>query len=181
MSTAVEVPNANDLLGEFLTESQLGQLLRRNVRTLRRWNASRQGPPRIVVGRTILYKKSSVVEWLTAHERRAKRDKWAPSTATTAAVRSIWWKAATATANATATNNPERAGLKCSLPPVSAAVTRNVAWQPSKNDKPYLCNPERANNGQRTDLTQFCNPTKIYNVRLNDCRAASEVRSTSAL
>jgi hypothetical protein len=75
MSTAVEVPNANDLLGEFLTESQLGQLLRRNVRTLRRWNASRQGPPRIVVGRTILYKKSSVVEWLTAHERRAKRDK----------------------------------------------------------------------------------------------------------
>ena len=73
MSTAVEVPSTHDLLADFLTEAQLGQMLNRNVRTLRRWNASRQGPPRIVVGRTILYRKSSIVDWLAKHEQRAKR------------------------------------------------------------------------------------------------------------
>jgi hypothetical protein len=74
--TSVELSDTKpDLLSDFLTEGQLGQLLSKNVRTLRRWNAARQGPPRIVVGRTILYRKSSIVDWLASHERCAKRAK----------------------------------------------------------------------------------------------------------
>jgi len=67
--------NASDFLSEYFTEKQLGQALDRDIRTLRRWDALRVGPPRIRVGRKILYRKSAVAHWLAQHESRPVRRK----------------------------------------------------------------------------------------------------------
>jgi predicted DNA-binding transcriptional regulator AlpA len=75
MSSAGNIPNGSDLLSDFLTEPQFGQLIGRDIRTLRRWHARHEGPPRIKVGRSIFYRKSSVVEWLASHEQRTRRTK----------------------------------------------------------------------------------------------------------
>ncbi|OLB24859.1 MAG: hypothetical protein AUH15_00015 [Acidobacteriales bacterium 13_2_20CM_55_8] len=66
---------ASDFLSDYLTEKQLARSLTRNVRTIRRWDALRIGPPRIRVGRKILYKKSSVAHWLQENESRPLRRK----------------------------------------------------------------------------------------------------------
>jgi hypothetical protein len=53
----------------FLTREELAGLLRISVRTLNRWDALREGPPRVSQGRTILYKADSVRHWLSNKER----------------------------------------------------------------------------------------------------------------
>jgi DNA-binding transcriptional MerR regulator len=40
------------------------------TRTLDRWHTQRLGPPRIVIGRTILFKIDSALAWLAAKEQR---------------------------------------------------------------------------------------------------------------
>jgi hypothetical protein len=57
------------LLSEFLTKEGLAAELRRNPRTLDRWEALGMGPPRTYVGRKILYRRASVQKWLVAQER----------------------------------------------------------------------------------------------------------------
>jgi hypothetical protein len=61
---------ASDFLRDYFTEKQLAHVLDRNTRTLRRWYAERTGPPRIRVGRKILYRKSAVSLWLAQNESR---------------------------------------------------------------------------------------------------------------
>ena len=56
------------LLSEFLTKEELAAELRRNVRTLDRWDALGLGPPRTCIGRTVLYRRASVQKWLAAQE-----------------------------------------------------------------------------------------------------------------
>ena len=58
------------ILEEFLTTVELAAELRRNKRTLDRWDALDMGPPRTRVGRTVLYRRASVQKWLDAQERR---------------------------------------------------------------------------------------------------------------
>jgi hypothetical protein len=58
------------LLGDFLTKDQLAAELKNSTRTLDRWEVRRIGPPRIVIGRTILYQRDSVLEWLKSREQR---------------------------------------------------------------------------------------------------------------
>lgn len=55
---------------EYVTPDSLARSLGVSVRTLDRWNAKRSGPPRTVVGRTILYRRESVQEWLRSREER---------------------------------------------------------------------------------------------------------------
>lgn len=62
--------NADPLLSDFLTKEELAPELRRNVRTLDRWNALGLGPPRTCVGRTVLYRRSSVKTWLAGQEQK---------------------------------------------------------------------------------------------------------------
>jgi hypothetical protein len=57
------------LLSEFLTKDELAAELRRNPRTLDRWEVLRMGPPRKHVGRKVLYRRASVQKWLHAQER----------------------------------------------------------------------------------------------------------------
>jgi hypothetical protein len=56
------------ILSEFLTREELAAELRRNPRTLDRWDVLRIGPPRTHVGRQVLYRRASVQKWLAAQE-----------------------------------------------------------------------------------------------------------------
>ena len=60
------------ILSEFLTKEELAAELRRNPRTLDRWDALGMGPPRTSVGRKIYYKRHSVLKWLAAQERHGR-------------------------------------------------------------------------------------------------------------
>ena len=59
------------ILSEFMTTEELAAELGRNKRTLDRWDALGTGPPRTRVGRTVLYRRSSVQKWLAAQENQA--------------------------------------------------------------------------------------------------------------
>jgi predicted DNA-binding transcriptional regulator AlpA len=58
------------LLEGFLRREELAQQFGLSPRTIDRWEALRIGPPRISVGRTILYSIQSVQEWLISNERQ---------------------------------------------------------------------------------------------------------------
>jgi hypothetical protein len=58
------------ILSEFLTKEELATELRRNPRTLDRWEALGMGPPRTHVGRQVLYRRASVEKWLASREQR---------------------------------------------------------------------------------------------------------------
>ena len=60
--------DSEPLLSEFLTKEELAAELRRNPRTLDRWVVLGIGPPRTRVGRTVLYRRSSVEKWLSTQE-----------------------------------------------------------------------------------------------------------------
>jgi predicted DNA-binding transcriptional regulator AlpA len=56
------------ILDGFLRREELAQQLGLSPRTIDRWEALRKGPPRVCVGRTILYSVDSVREWLRSRE-----------------------------------------------------------------------------------------------------------------
>jgi hypothetical protein len=64
--------NFEPILSEFLTREELAAELRRNPRTLDRWDALGTGPPRTHVGRKVLYRRASVQKWLCAQERQGR-------------------------------------------------------------------------------------------------------------
>jgi hypothetical protein len=61
------------LLKDYLGRDELAQELRTSVRTLDRWHTRRIGPPRTVIGRTVLYSIESVRSWLQSREQRQQR------------------------------------------------------------------------------------------------------------
>jgi hypothetical protein len=66
----IAMSNFEPILSEFLTKEELAAELRRNPRTLDRWNVLGMGPPRTHVGRKVLYRRASVEKWLVAQEQR---------------------------------------------------------------------------------------------------------------
>lgn len=60
------------ILSEFLTKEELAAELRRNPRTLDRWDVLGMGPPRTHVGRQVLYRRASVQKWLAAQEHQGR-------------------------------------------------------------------------------------------------------------
>ena len=56
------------ILEGFLRREELAHELGISARTIDRWESLRQGPPRVSVGRTILYSIHSVREWLLSKE-----------------------------------------------------------------------------------------------------------------
>jgi hypothetical protein len=53
---------------EFLTERETGILLGLTVETLRIQACRRKGPPRVKIGRTIYYRKTSLLRWILQHK-----------------------------------------------------------------------------------------------------------------
>ena len=64
-------PLTSLVLEGFLRREQLAQQFGLSPRTIDRWEALRIGPPRVCVGRTVLYQIKSVREWLANQERQA--------------------------------------------------------------------------------------------------------------
>jgi predicted DNA-binding transcriptional regulator AlpA len=61
-------PSQQVLLEGYLRRDELAQQLGVSARTIDRWHNLRSGPPRIAIGRTILYRLESVLGWLQAQE-----------------------------------------------------------------------------------------------------------------
>jgi hypothetical protein len=61
--------SSEPILSEFLTKEELAAELRRNPRTLDRWDVLGVGPPRTRVGRQVLYRRATVQKWLLAQEQ----------------------------------------------------------------------------------------------------------------
>ena len=57
----------------YITREELAGAINKSVRTIDRWDVHRVGPPRVVIGRTILYRVESVREWLQSREQRTVR------------------------------------------------------------------------------------------------------------
>jgi hypothetical protein len=74
--------SSEPILSEFFTKEELALELRRNKRTLDRWEVLGMGPPRTLVGRQILYRRSSVRRWLVAQENHRGWTATAPEKST---------------------------------------------------------------------------------------------------
>jgi hypothetical protein len=53
----------------YVTADRLAAMLRVTVRTLGRWDAARIGPPKIKVGKLVLFDIAKVPDWLATRER----------------------------------------------------------------------------------------------------------------
>lgn len=52
----------------YLTATEVADILGVSERTLNRWHSLRQGPPRCKIGRAVRYVASSVADWIASHE-----------------------------------------------------------------------------------------------------------------
>jgi predicted DNA-binding transcriptional regulator AlpA len=58
------------LLHGFLTQKQLAVELGVKPGTIKSWRKKRTGPPPTKIGKQVLYRRASVLEWIAAHELR---------------------------------------------------------------------------------------------------------------
>ena len=56
------------ITADLMQQSEAAAELHVHLSTLRRWEAVDQGPPRIKIGRKVFYRRSSLRNWLLAHE-----------------------------------------------------------------------------------------------------------------
>ena len=71
-SLATESPK---FLSGYVTPEALASALNVSIRTLIRWQSLRIGPPRVVVGKVVLYRVEAIEEWLLARESKARRNR----------------------------------------------------------------------------------------------------------
>jgi hypothetical protein len=70
--TAVDIDSltrTGTLLAEYMPPAQVAAELETCERTLARWHASRRGPPRILIGKRVMYRRAAVEEWLRKQEK----------------------------------------------------------------------------------------------------------------
>jgi len=60
--------NSEPLLSHYFTQKEAATELKVARRTLERWQRLREGPPITRLGRRILYRRSSLMAWLSARE-----------------------------------------------------------------------------------------------------------------
>jgi excisionase family DNA binding protein len=53
---------------QYLTTSEVAEILGVSERTLNRWHSLRQGPPRCKIGRAVRYLADSVASWMASQE-----------------------------------------------------------------------------------------------------------------
>jgi len=67
--------NSASVLDGYVTRDVLASQFGKSTRTIDRWETLRMGPPRVVVGRTVLYRVDSVRQWLESREQRRTRSR----------------------------------------------------------------------------------------------------------
>jgi predicted DNA-binding transcriptional regulator AlpA len=65
-STSDTTPTS--ILSEYLTKKELAEQLHKTVRTIDRMNLAGDGPPPTRLGRTTLYRREAVLDWLKSRE-----------------------------------------------------------------------------------------------------------------
>jgi hypothetical protein len=60
--------NTKKPLSDYFTCEELAEALGRTTKTLDRWDLNGLGPPRVQVGKLILYNKKTVEDWLRQRE-----------------------------------------------------------------------------------------------------------------
>jgi hypothetical protein len=60
--------NSEPLLSDYFTQKEAAAELKVTDRTLDRWQRLREGPPITRLGRRILYRRSSLLAWLSTRE-----------------------------------------------------------------------------------------------------------------
>ncbi len=64
-----------DIAGRrYVTARRLSEILKVSVRTLARWNARRIGPPKIAIGKTVLFDVAKLPDWLASRETQLIRN-----------------------------------------------------------------------------------------------------------
>jgi predicted DNA-binding transcriptional regulator AlpA len=58
---------------DYLEPAELARELDVSERTIHRWHVMRIGPPRVTIGRTVLYRRESVRQWLESREESQGR------------------------------------------------------------------------------------------------------------
>jgi predicted DNA-binding transcriptional regulator AlpA len=66
---------AAPITDEYIEPGPLASELGVSGRTLHRWYTERNGPPRVQIGRKILYRRQAVREWLRSREEAQPRAK----------------------------------------------------------------------------------------------------------
>ena len=64
---------ASGILSGYLTKKELAAELHKTVRTLDRMTLAGNGPPPTRIGRTTLYRRDAVLDWLKSREARPVR------------------------------------------------------------------------------------------------------------
>jgi hypothetical protein len=64
--------NSQPILEDYQTKNELAAEINKTQRTLDRWEALGIGPPRTIIGRTVLYRRTSTQKWLAAQERHGR-------------------------------------------------------------------------------------------------------------
>lgn len=69
----MDAPTAdpNAILADFLSPEELGAQLRKTPRSLSQWRRTKQGPPYVKIGNTVLYQRAAVSAWLLAQTVRS--------------------------------------------------------------------------------------------------------------
>src|SRR5580658_8558223 len=71
LSDPQDKPITRLVLAGYLRREELAEQFGLSPRTIDRWEALRIGPPRVCVGRTILFNLESVRQWLLSREQQA--------------------------------------------------------------------------------------------------------------
>jgi len=66
---------AANLARDVLTEGEVAAILKVSIRTLRRWQTLREGPPRKKAGRHIWYHAPAVEAWIKGDDLAGQRPK----------------------------------------------------------------------------------------------------------
>ena len=70
MADVNSAANSTAVLDGYLTRENLAAQLGKSMRTIDRWEMHRSGPPRVLIGKTVLYRLESVRDWLLSREQR---------------------------------------------------------------------------------------------------------------
>jgi len=72
MATTKKDENLNHsfFAADYLAEKEFASLFDASLRTVRRWESLRLGPPRTIIGRKVFYRREAVQNWLRSKEQK---------------------------------------------------------------------------------------------------------------